>query len=88
MIKLSTILLYLTFVTFTSCDNLCNCGRFIDIKISQNDQKLEIDVKSLEEFLQNPLIEGRRLYVVGNYGETDVLNGVILNELYENVSNS
>jgi hypothetical protein len=25
---------------------------------------------------------------VGNYGETDVLNGVILNELYENVSNS
>ena len=75
----------MTLIGIANCENLCDCGKFIDIKVTENDNKYQIDLKSLDEFLQNPLIEGRRLYVVSNYGETDVLNGVILNELYENV---
>ncbi|KAL7014128.1 hypothetical protein ACKWTF_015756 [Chironomus riparius] len=78
------ILLFFTLLTVAKCENLCDCGKFIDIRVTQNDNKHQIDFKSFEEFLKNPLIEGRRLYVVGNYGETDVLSGVILNELYEN----
>ncbi|KAG5667638.1 hypothetical protein PVAND_015612 [Polypedilum vanderplanki] len=44
----------------------------------------KIDLQPLNELLSHQSIKERKLYVVGNYGETDVLNGVILNELYEN----
>ncbi|XP_070509080.1 chromosome partition protein Smc-like [Chironomus tepperi] len=79
-----TYLISYTLLTIVNCENLCNCGKFIDLKVNKIDNKYEIDLKAFEEFLSNPLIQGRRLYVIGNYGETDVLSGVILNELYEN----
>jgi hypothetical protein len=61
-------------------DSICSCGTFIDLKTSK------IDLQPLNELLKHPSVKGRRLYTVGYYGETDVLDGIILNELYENVS--
>jgi hypothetical protein len=61
-------------------ESICSCGKFIDLKSS------EIDMQPLNELLSHPSVKGRRLYTVGYYGETDVLSGIIVNELYENVS--
>lgn len=66
--------------------NNCNCGGFTRISSFGEFQEIKIDKNPLEALFSHPDVIGRRIYVVGNFGETQVLDGIILKELYTNVS--
>jgi hypothetical protein len=66
--------------------NNCNCGGFIKISSIGENQEIKINKNPLEALFDHPDVKGRRIYLVGNFGETQVLDGIILKELYTNVS--
>lgn len=63
----------------------CNCGSFLKIDSIGEFNELKIDKTAIENLLNNETVIGRRFYLIGNFGETEVIDGVILKELYTNV---
>lgn len=66
--------------------NNCNCGDFIKISSFSEKNNLKIDKQPFEALFDHPDVKNRRIYLIGNFGETQVLDRIILKELYTNVS--
>ena len=63
--------------------NNCKCDGFLAVSPRN---EIKFDKNPFEAFFDHPDVTGRRVYVVGSLGETQVLNEIILKELYTNVS--
>lgn len=63
----------------------CECGHFIGVSSVGEMDNVKIDKQAIRKLLNHPAVIGKRFYLVGNFGETDILDSIILKELYTNV---
>ena len=85
--NLFKIILIIFLSTLISADNLlnpCDCGEFLGISSVGDSNNVKIDKAAIRKLLSNEVI-GKRLYLVGNFGEAEILDSIILKELYTNV---
>lgn len=64
----------------------CNCGNYVGVGSIGENNEIKIDESAIRNLLDNEAVRGRRFYLVGNFGETEIIDGLILKELYTNVS--
>lgn len=86
--NLSKIILMIFLSEIITADNLlnpCDCGEFLGVSSVGESQNVKIDKVAIRKLLSNEAVIGKRLYLVGNFGETDILDSIILKELYTNV---
>lgn len=86
--NLSKIILMIFLSEIITADNLlnpCDCGEFLGVSSVGESQNVKIDKVAIRKLLSNEAVVGKRLYLVGNFGETDILDSIILKELYTNV---